>query len=606
MQDLTAWARSVFNSILNSINLVVGGTLNQKLLEPIVTNFLGSLATEKDNKDVKDDESENKDGDKSVKSSELSVVKSLFPTPVIDKSLDNSKRGLPVACATDSNLNLVQIRNKNGLVSGFDISTDLDNGGFWDNPPSFEVPAGLNPYGFFDVKSAMSDLAVESNFLSQSLPIQQHHQNQPSSNSKYVMRRAKANSLSRPYPYLSHQHEHQPQTTPIQQGQVSHVPQSSFLDLETTYATNKCFDTFSPEFERHPSPPGYYSPDETTIVSEFPDTSFSQNQQHSNLFTYDSVSSVSSVSPMEQPISEPFVAVSHDPHCYHYPQNAPSGHPVMVHGVYPLVHSRANSEMGCSPGDNVNQTLCEVDKPVVDDLWAGLLPSAATVPASSGDACLVFNGANSQQFIDVDNTAASFQFSSASLIMEGVSPQSSIVSIGSSHQSNSVSQSDCDDSPQSMYSGSYSLEDQQQDNGKADMQFICPYCEAGFKIKGYLTRHVKKHALEKAYTCPFFHAKDETPCHPNGGFSRRDTYKTHLKARHFEYPPGTRSEHRSKVGGSCKGCGQRFSSNEEWVEQHIQGHQCSGLSTSRKRQGLNEETKKDNEGMNERRLKVLG
>lgn len=105
----------------------------------------------------------------------------------------------------------------------------------------------------------------------------------------------------------------------------------------------------------------------------------------------------------------------------------------------------------------------------------------------------------------------------------------------------------------------------------------CPFCSAQFRIRGYLTRHIKKHAIEKAYTCPFYNPNSEHKCHPNGGFSRRDTYKTHLKARHFRYPPGTRCQNRSKVGGKCGVCGTLFETNENWVENHIENGECSGL-----------------------------
>lgn len=118
------------------------------------------------------------------------------------------------------------------------------------------------------------------------------------------------------------------------------------------------------------------------------------------------------------------------------------------------------------------------------------------------------------------------------------------------------------------------------------LPFVCPHCSTSFRIRGYLTRHIKKHAIQKAYTCPFYALSssgthggpgNDNACRHTGGFSRRDTYKTHLKARHFEYPSGTRSENRSKVGGNCRGCGMAFESNEEWVEEHIHNRQCAGL-----------------------------
>ncbi|KAK9255051.1 hypothetical protein V1507DRAFT_453858 [Lipomyces tetrasporus] len=104
--------------------------------------------------------------------------------------------------------------------------------------------------------------------------------------------------------------------------------------------------------------------------------------------------------------------------------------------------------------------------------------------------------------------------------------------------------------------------------------FQCPHCPSKFRIKGYLTRHLKKHAVNKAYTCPFFDPTSSTPCHSTGGFSRRDTYKTHLKSRHFVYPAGTRSDQRAGMRGWCAACGMLFACNENWVENHVEGGEC--------------------------------
>ncbi|KAK9240014.1 hypothetical protein V1525DRAFT_396609 [Lipomyces kononenkoae] len=104
--------------------------------------------------------------------------------------------------------------------------------------------------------------------------------------------------------------------------------------------------------------------------------------------------------------------------------------------------------------------------------------------------------------------------------------------------------------------------------------FQCPHCPSKFRIKGYLTRHLKKHAINKAYTCPFFDPTSSTPCHSTGGFSRRDTYKTHLKSRHFVYPAGTRSDQRAGMRGWCAACGMLFACNENWVENHVEGGEC--------------------------------
>ena len=109
--------------------------------------------------------------------------------------------------------------------------------------------------------------------------------------------------------------------------------------------------------------------------------------------------------------------------------------------------------------------------------------------------------------------------------------------------------------------------------------FICHYCDAKFRIRGYLTRHIKKHAIEKAYRCPFYKedAPKELRCHNSGGFSRRDTYKTHLKTRHLLYPNGVKPSERNRSYGHCAQCGAYCASTKNWVESHIESGQCKGL-----------------------------
>lgn len=114
--------------------------------------------------------------------------------------------------------------------------------------------------------------------------------------------------------------------------------------------------------------------------------------------------------------------------------------------------------------------------------------------------------------------------------------------------------------------------------------YPCPHCNSKFKMRGYLTRHLKKHAAEKAYKCPFHKSsiyKDENDithkCHPSGGFSRRDTYKTHLKSRHFRYPKGTSIKSRNLSPGTCSMCGEWFENGEIWCEIHIEGGECKYL-----------------------------
>lgn len=118
--------------------------------------------------------------------------------------------------------------------------------------------------------------------------------------------------------------------------------------------------------------------------------------------------------------------------------------------------------------------------------------------------------------------------------------------------------------------------------------FVCSYCSATFKVKGYLTRHMKKHVSTNAFVCPFFKLSCDkiskslrakklpigSKCHPTGGFSRRDTFKTHLKALHFIYPAGTKSAERGDMGGRCAGCFEYFDNNIVWLEQHIEKLRC--------------------------------
>lgn len=122
------------------------------------------------------------------------------------------------------------------------------------------------------------------------------------------------------------------------------------------------------------------------------------------------------------------------------------------------------------------------------------------------------------------------------------------------------------------------------DEGGESEVFQCEHCSSSFKIRGYLTRHMKKHLSKKAYHCPFHDSTTaktdlEGPyrCHPTGGFSRRDTYKSHLKARHFRYPRGTSTKDRNLSPGSCGMCGEWFQNAEIWTEIHIEGAECKCL-----------------------------
>lgn len=124
-------------------------------------------------------------------------------------------------------------------------------------------------------------------------------------------------------------------------------------------------------------------------------------------------------------------------------------------------------------------------------------------------------------------------------------------------------------------------EEEDEEDGDGEKAHECEFCDAKFRIRGYLTRHMKKHSSKKAYHCPFHDAsKAQGKCHATGGFSRRDTFKTHLKARHFKYPPGVKSSNRTGMPGWCGICGDKFINNEIWVERHIEGGKCRGLPQS--------------------------
>lgn len=120
-------------------------------------------------------------------------------------------------------------------------------------------------------------------------------------------------------------------------------------------------------------------------------------------------------------------------------------------------------------------------------------------------------------------------------------------------------------------------------------RFKCNECDASFKVKSYLTRHSKKHTNSKAFVCPFFNSNnvnDSTgaemanKCHSSGGFSRKDTYTTHMKALHFVYPPRTKSSQRNSLGGRCTGCYEYFDNNASWLKNHIEARLCPGILNS--------------------------
>lgn len=120
---------------------------------------------------------------------------------------------------------------------------------------------------------------------------------------------------------------------------------------------------------------------------------------------------------------------------------------------------------------------------------------------------------------------------------------------------------------------------QEEENEDEEKEFVCHYCDAKFRIRGYLTRHIKKHALEKAYHCPFYEANDNPSkrCHNSGGFSRRDTFKTHMKARHLIYPEGVKFADRNQSTAHCARCGTFIPKASRYVEEHLESGQCPAL-----------------------------
>lgn len=163
-----------------------------------------------------------------------------------------------------------------------------------------------------------------------------------------------------------------------------------------------------------------------------------------------------------------------------------------------------------------------------------------------------------------------------------------------------------------------------------DRPHKCPICERGFARNNDLIRHKKRHwkdefkkdkmklllsetgstdlstkeqkeilkknqlkalhQIRGAFKCPYNKALIDldmetypyksknlnfTPlnCHQTGVFSRCDTYKNHLKALHFEYPPKTKKEDRAVMPGNCKHCGMKFENVDVWLNKHV-GKDC--------------------------------
>lgn len=106
--------------------------------------------------------------------------------------------------------------------------------------------------------------------------------------------------------------------------------------------------------------------------------------------------------------------------------------------------------------------------------------------------------------------------------------------------------------------------------------YVCSTCERAFKRVNDLMRHEKCHLSKLGqwqFNCPF-HAQG-CACHISGKFTRCDTYKNHLKAIHFKYPPNTPKANRSSVPGNCRGCGLAFPSVAIWLSNHVKTNSCN-------------------------------
>lgn len=139
----------------------------------------------------------------------------------------------------------------------------------------------------------------------------------------------------------------------------------------------------------------------------------------------------------------------------------------------------------------------------------------------------------------------------------------------------------------------------------------CPVCNRGFARNNDLIRHKKRHWKENnhidssmsehdklitlhkikgTFKCPFnstliqldmemypYKSRplpfETSNCHQTGIFSRCDTYKNHLRALHFEYPPGTKKKDRNSTPGRCRNCGAKFNNVDEWLNTHV-GDAC--------------------------------
>lgn len=160
------------------------------------------------------------------------------------------------------------------------------------------------------------------------------------------------------------------------------------------------------------------------------------------------------------------------------------------------------------------------------------------------------------------------------------------------------------------------------------VNYVCHYCDASFQVRGYLSRHIKKHAIVKEFTCPYYRYVSEIKsymennlnnsyykteenleddrkkyqsrnrvCHNhNGEFWRKDTLMIHLKKKHYsvdrntlkllleqkklEQGPGIKGKPKvdtTKLPGTCICCNERFANADDFCNNHVLAGSCSAL-----------------------------
>lgn len=452
------------------------------------------------------EEEEEKTKPEAKKQDKKEKTASLFPAIVYENFSSTNKNIVP--CATGDNFNFVPIQNHNGIV-GWDMPVD-ELSLMYDQS---KITLGMDEPA---VSFASSSNSTSSSPMTENLNVNGFYN---------------ANFLEMMQQQDIMQYPQQQQLPVVNYNRPRQL--SNGDDSIVTVGT-------PPELEGVTPQHGYSSPEEGQIMAGFDQTV---------MFPQDRVPFLQGESQqLDNAVFGDAIATQQQ---------------MMPNGVYPVVHSRSNS-------NNAEDYVLDMDK-------ANLLGSMNNEFQMPSDAYFYQARMQPQPQVPLQPPLNSqqplhHQTSSDMMTYNIAQPfaQNAQMHMGAGFLSPG---SDFTSPNDHMSSG----ESTDGTSNSKQQPFSCPHCPSSFRIRGYLTRHMKKHATKKAYSCPFYDPNDKTPCHPSGGFSRRDTYKTHLKARHFMYPAGTRSEHRGKVSGVCSGCGLTFDSNEKWVEEHIHNRHCPGV-----------------------------